>query len=81
MMMPECAMKKLKKRILGNPTCRFGVRTAWSVPPIPQKYATSNQRWLQLQSATITTTMAQSHICIGSIWDQVSSPKLRVKMR
>jgi len=40
------------------------------VPPIPQKYATSNQRWFPVHIATITTTMPQSHICIGNICRQ-----------
>jgi len=40
----------------------------------PQKYATSNQRWFPVHIATITTTMPQSHICIGNICRQSTTP-------
>src|SRR6266571_8433802 len=78
---PQCEVKKLMKRQSGKPKRRFGVRTACNVPPMPQKYATSNHRWLPVHIATITTTMPQSHICNGNICRQSTTPWLRIKIK
>src|SRR5947199_177023 len=80
-MIPQWEVKKLMKRQSGKPDRRFGVSTACKVPPTPQKYATSNHRWLPVHIATITTTMPQSHICIGSICRQSTRPWLRIKSK
>src|SRR5713101_7699141 len=80
-MIPECEVKKLMNRQSGKPKRKLGVSTAWSVPPIPQKYATSNQRWFPVHIATITTTMPQSHSCKGNICCQVTMPWLRTKIK
>src|SRR5438046_2040220 len=75
MMIPQCEVKKLMNRQSGKPKGRFGVSTACNVPPIPQKYATSNQRWFPVHIATITTTIPQSHSCIGSMCCQTAVPR------
>jgi hypothetical protein len=80
-MIQECEVKKLMNRQSGKPKRKLGVSTAWSVPPIPQKYATSNQRWLPVHIATMTTTMPQSHICKGNISRQSRTPWLRTKIK